>query len=195
MQATRNYKDSVFTLYFEEKSRLIELYNAVTGKNVPEDAEIELTTLKGVLYRDRMNDICFLLDGKLVVLIEAQAVPDPNMPLRMLEYTAREYELIVPQEKRYTRRLTKIPKPEFLVLYNGKEPLGDLSELKLSDAYHAVETKTNGLLELIVPVYNINEGHNEEILKRSKALMDYAVFIAKVREHLAKEELLDTAVE
>jgi predicted transposase/invertase (TIGR01784 family) len=32
-------------------------------------------------------------------------------------------------------------------------------------------------------VYNINHGHNREILKRSKTLDSYSVFVDKVREH------------
>jgi predicted transposase/invertase (TIGR01784 family) len=74
-------------------------------------------------------------------------------------------------------------------------PMWAQQSVPICDAYHAIETKTNGLLELIVPVYNINEGHNKEILKRSKALMDYAVFIAKVREHLASKKTLEKAIE
>jgi len=32
----RKHKDSVFTKLFGEKSNLLELYNAVSGKNYPE---------------------------------------------------------------------------------------------------------------------------------------------------------------
>jgi len=45
--------------------------------------------------------------------------------------------------------------------------------LKLSDAF-AVQGE-NPALELTVPVYNITEGHNGELLKKSKHLADEAL--------------------
>jgi hypothetical protein len=51
-------------------------------------------TLSDVLYMEQLNDISFVIDGKLVVLIEHQSSINENMPLRMLMYIAREYELL-----------------------------------------------------------------------------------------------------
>jgi hypothetical protein len=45
------------------------------------------------------NDISFLLDGKLVVLIEHQSSLNRNMPLRLLLYIGRVYEKI-PEKRR-----------------------------------------------------------------------------------------------
>jgi predicted transposase/invertase (TIGR01784 family) len=77
--------------------------------------------------------------------------------------------------------------PEFIVLYNGKDPYPDYGELKLSDAFMDIEglksEKDRKIpLELIVQVYNINYGHNREILERSPTLDGYSIFIDKVRE-------------
>ena len=36
----RNHKDSTFCLLFSEPERAIELYNAVTGENLPPDTEL-----------------------------------------------------------------------------------------------------------------------------------------------------------
>ena len=36
----RNHKDSTFCLLFSEPARAIELYNAVTGENLPPDTEL-----------------------------------------------------------------------------------------------------------------------------------------------------------
>jgi len=38
-------------------------------------------------------------------------------------------------------------------------------------------------LELTAQVYNINKGHNSEILKKCKTLDSYSVFIDKIREY------------
>ena len=53
-------------------------------------------------------------------------------------------------------------------------------------------------LELVVQVYNINPGHNGEVLQRSETLRDYMAFITKTRENEAngmnREEAIDKAI-
>jgi hypothetical protein len=55
-------------------------------------------------------------------------------------------------------------------------------QLKLSDAFEP--GKTNEHMELTVTVFNINPGHNEEILARSHSLKGYAYFIGKIHEYI-----------
>jgi hypothetical protein len=49
-------------------------------------------------------------------------------------------------------------------------------------------------MERIVHAYNINHGHNPEILKKSGTLNGYSIFVGKVREYLKKEESLEKAL-
>jgi hypothetical protein len=53
-------------------------------------------------------------------------------------------------------------------------------------------------LELVVKVYNINHGHNREILEKSTTLDSYSVFVDKVRENqkagLTLEESVKAAI-
>jgi len=72
-KANRKHKDSVFTKLFGEKSNLLELYNAVSGKNYPESTEIKIITLSNVLFMEKINDICFVIDGKMVVGVPKDA--------------------------------------------------------------------------------------------------------------------------
>jgi hypothetical protein len=83
----------------------------------------------------------------------------------------------------YGTKLLKIPKPDFYVLYNGKGEFPERKDLKLSDAFQEVDSPEwlGGFLELTMLVYNINKGFNEELVKRSKTLSDYVLFIAAVR--------------
>jgi hypothetical protein len=136
--ATRNNKDSLFAGYFNDAKKLIELYNAIEGTNYPEDTQVEITTLQNVLFRKKNNDLSFILDGKLVVLVEIQSSINENMPLRLLEYVGRSYEKIVDRRSIYSRALVKIPKPEFIVLYNGNDRYADQQQLKLSDDFEDV---------------------------------------------------------
>ncbi|MDR2245427.1 MAG: hypothetical protein LBE17_01935 [Treponema sp.] len=53
------------------------------------------------------------------------------------------------------------------MLYNGTDPFPDEQTLRLSDAFEDVSALglPSGVppnLELIVRIYNINEGHNQE---------------------------------
>jgi hypothetical protein len=97
----------------------------------------------------------------------------------------------------YRTTLVKIPKPEFYVLYNGKDEFPDRKELKLSDAFWEAGAPewAGGFLELTVPVYNINEGRNEDIVKKSETLFGYAAFIAQVRRYSEMGCELEKAIE
>jgi hypothetical protein len=180
------YKDSLFSWLFSDPATLRELYSAIEG--VPLDATVPVTinTLEGVLFMERINDISFEIAGKLVVLIEHQSTINPNMALRLLMYIARVYEKIIDSKKIYSSRKLLIPRPEFIVLYNGKDPYPDESTLKLSDSFK--DTASLGLtdspppLELTVKVYNIKHGHNETIAGNCQRLFGYSAFVDKVRE-------------
>jgi predicted transposase/invertase (TIGR01784 family) len=102
------------------------------------------------------------------------------MPLRMLLYISRVYERIIDNTTLYRRKRERIPKPEFIVVYNGRENCPDKETLRLSDAYKVEGSLT---LELTVDVYNIAEGHNRELLERSKALADYSAFVSIVTRY------------
>jgi predicted transposase/invertase (TIGR01784 family) len=187
MNVNRKHKDSMFSFLFSNPPVLRELYSAIAGVTIASDVVIEINTLTDVLYKDKINDLSFIIDNRLVVLIEHQSTLCENLPLRLLEYTGRIYEKIIDQKKVYQKNLVKIYTPEFIVLYNGKDPYPDHCELKLSHAFMDIEglnpAKNRKIpLELVVQVYNINHGHNREILERSETLGSYSVFIDKVRE-------------
>ena len=184
MSPNREHKNTVFTALFKEKEALIELYNALTDSDYPPDTEIEISTLQGVLYLNSMNDISFVLDGKIVLLIEHQSTVSENAPLRLLVYVARVYEKLVDKRAMYGQKLIKIPTPELIVLYNGTASFPEEKTLRLSDAFIEAPKQDGsmGSLELAVRVLNINAGYNGEMVNRSENLCGYVSFIDKVRE-------------
>jgi predicted transposase/invertase (TIGR01784 family) len=201
MKPNKQFKDSVFTkLFGHDKKAILELYNAIFNTNYGEDTNIQITTLEDALFMDRINDISFIIDGKLVVLIEHQSTINNNMPLRMLIYMARIYEKICDKESIYRTKRMKIPVPEFVVLYNGKDKMPDRMEMKVSEMFaKREENLTNNLtnLELVVKVYNINKGHNIEFAQRSLTLNNYETFVAEIHENekvLELEEAIIKAV-
>ena len=183
--ANREYKDSVFTKLFSESETLLPLYNALSQSQYPLDTHIEITTLEGVMFKDRYNDVSFVVDGKLVVLIEHQSTISPNLPLRLMFYLSKIYDNHVEGKSLYSSKLIKIPRPEFIVLYNGVEDFPDEQILKLSDVFHDLPKghTPNGSLELTVRVLNINKGHNESVVDRSVDLSGYVVLIDEIHKN------------
>ncbi|MDR3302708.1 MAG: Rpn family recombination-promoting nuclease/putative transposase [Spirochaetaceae bacterium] len=181
MGANRQYKNSVFSLLFGNPDALRELYGAIVGVTLDPLVEIEINTLSAVLFMEFINDLSFIIAGRLVVLIEHQSTFNPNMPLRLLLYIARVYEKITSDDDKYSVRKIPLPRPEFIVLYNGTdENRPDVEVLKLSDAFvNATGLSKQGVppLELVVPIYNINKGRNADMLSRSKTLVEYSGFI------------------
>jgi len=187
VKINRNHKDSVFTRLFSEKSNLLELYSAINGKSYPESTKIEIVTLSDVLYMNQINDIAFVMEDRLIVLIEHQSSINNNMPLRMLHYLSAEYAMIVDRKSLYKQKRIMIPAPEFIVLYNGDKKFPDYNELKLSDSYNF---KTPDLyMELVVRIYNINKGSNADMAIKSPVLNGYEEFIAEIKENLKIMEL------
>ena len=139
----RKHKDSVFSVLFSTPENLRELYSAIEGIDIPQDAVVEINTLSDVLFMGQINDISFTIDDRIVVLIEHQSTINNNIPLRLLMYIARIYEKIIDKKNIYHSKLVKIPAPEFIVLYNGKDPFPDYQELKLSTAYKTIEGLKN----------------------------------------------------
>jgi len=194
--ANRNYRDSVFSLLFSNPDILRELYSAIEGIDVPQNAIVNINTLSEALFMKKINDLSFTIDDRIVVLIEHQSTISQNIPLRILMYIARVYEKIVEEENIYHRKLVKIPTPEFIVLYNGKENYPEHHELRLSSAFKDITdlklSENYSLpLELVVQIYNINQGCNQKILERSKYLNNYSFFVSKFyeyRQYLSLEE-------
>jgi len=198
----REHKDSLFTFLFNNPAALKELYSAIEGINLSPDIPVDINTLTGILIRGQLNDVSFTIDNRLVVLIEHMSTISDNLPLRLLMYIGRLYESIIDDEKRYQRKLEKIPSPEFIVLYNGKERFPDHKELHLSTAFQNTEdlklSENKIPLELIVQVYNINQGYNQQILSKSKTLDSYSILISKIweyqKEKISLEESLKSAI-
>ena len=195
--ANREYKNSVFSLLFSEPNVLRKLYSTLVDVPLPDDMPVNINTMQDVLYMTQINDLSFEIGGKLVILIEHQSTINPNMALRLLMYTGRLYEKMVKNRGIYSRKKLTVLRPEFFVLYNGKEPFPDKAILHLSDLFEkidipGIEEKT--LLELEVQVININEGRNEGMIRKCKELYGYSAFTAKVREYEKETGNLEAAL-
>ena len=189
--ANRKFKDTVFRMLFSDKEALLSLYNAVNNSHYTDSGALEIATLENAIYMGMKNDLAFILDMNLY-LYEHQSTMNPNIPLRDLFYIAAEYQKFVDKKSLYSSALQKIPNPHFIVFYNGSTPIDDCYTSRLSDAFYHVTD--NPSLELIVTTFNVNAGHNNELMSHCQILKEYSIYVAKVRS-FAEQMPLDDAVQ
>ena len=184
----RTYKSTLFIMLFQDKKNLLELYNAVSGKHYTDPEVLEINTLENAIYMTVKNDISFLIDGRLS-LYEHQSTYNPNLPLRFLLYIAKLYSRMTRNANLYGTKVIRIPPPEFLIFYNGKEELPERTVLKLSDMYEKEDPRAG--LELEAVMLNISGKNNRKLKDACRTLKDYAIYTDKVREYAEEMDLAD----
>ncbi len=190
-QPIRNYRDTIFRMLFREKKELLSLFNAVHGTGYENPEDLEITTLENAVYMSMKNDISCVLDMQLV-LYEHQSTVNPNMPLRDLFYVSKLLEEMTRMRDIYAGKRIMLPVPQFIVLYNGREPQPERREFYLSESFAKRPDHPN--LELVVVQLNINPGFNEELMNNCKTLGEYVQYTERVRQY-SKELPLREAVE
>ncbi len=176
----RNYRDTIFRMLFREKKELLSLFNAIHGTAYEDPEELEITTLENAVYMSMKNDISCVLDMQLV-LYEHQSTVNPNMPLRDLFYVSRLLEKMTREQDLYTKKRIMLPAPQFIVLYNGREPQLERREFYLSESFTRKPDQPK--LELVVVQININPGFNEELVNSCKTLAEYVQYTERVRRY------------
>ena len=190
-KVNRNYKDTVFRMLFQDREKLLSLYNAVNGTAYEDVDGLMITTLQDAVYMNYKNDVSFVFDFTLSIY-EHQSTVNQNMPLRDLIYVSKVLQGQMKDQDIYSSRQIKLPTPKFVVFYNGTDEQPEKQTLRLSDAYEKQLEEVE--LELTVTVYNINYGHNQKLLEACQTLKEYAQYVAAVREYV-KEMPLAEAVE
>ena len=124
VKAKRTAKNSVFLDLFQNKSYLLKLYKTLH----PEDAtatEDSLTdvTITNVLTDNLYNDLGFIVNNKLMILVEAQSTWTVNILVRVLLYLAQSYHEYFQRTSQdyYKSRKVRMPKPELYVIFTGNK--------------------------------------------------------------------------
>lgn len=122
VMAKRTAKNSVFLDLFQNKSYLLKLYKTLH----PEDTtatEDSLTdvTITNVLTDNLYNDLGFIANNKLMILMEAQSTWTVNILVRVLLYLAQSYHEYFQRtcQDYYKSRKVKMPTPELYVIFTG----------------------------------------------------------------------------
>ena len=189
----RKIRDTVFCHFMSNESHLLSLCNALNDTGYDESSDITINTLEGSFFSNIKNDISFLLNNLMVVLIEHQTTINPNMPLRFLSYVDELYKRYTStsHKKIYGDDLIKIPAPEFYVFYDGNNTSFEQQTLKLSDAFETQSDK----LELTVHVYNLADGMNDELKRKCLPIGEYSIF-SNAYKHFRQQKMeIDHAVD
>ena len=194
LTVNRTYKSTVFTMLYADKSNLLDLYNAMAGTHYTDPELLEINTLENAIYMTIKNDVSFLIDGRLS-LYEHQSTSNPNLPLRFLLYISHLYSRMTKDENLYGTAKVRIPAPEFVVFYNGREQMPERDILKLSDLFMVNDRPIK--LELEAVVLNISGENNRELKAACQTLREYAIYTDKIRqytEEMSLEEAVDRAI-
>ena len=191
-----DYKDKIFRTLFSDKESLLQLYNALNGTDYTDATDLVINDLEDAIYMSMKNDKSFILNGKIMNFYEHQSTFNPNLPLRGFVYAAKCYDAYVSSsgQNRYGSKKIKLPTPQFIVFYNGDKDVEDYMELRLSDLFEENIDEDKGKYEWTAKLYNINIGHNMEMLNKCPILKEYSIFIGKVKEFL-EEMPLSEAIE
>ena len=98
-------------------------------------------------------------------------------------------------ENLYGTAKVRIPAPEFVVFYNGREQMPERDILKLSDLFMVNDRPIK--LELEAVVLNISGENNRELKAACQTLREYAIYTDKIRqytEEMSLEEAVDRAI-
>lgn len=195
----REWKSNSFSLLMKEKEYALETFNALNGTDYQNPDEVEIIEIDGGYSITVRNDAMFIVDWALN-LYEQQSTINENMPLRFLIYVATFFKQYTNNKNIYRKRLIKLPTPQFICFYNGKEDYPEETILKLSDAFFGEKAKLK--LELECKVININEGYNEGLKEKCKGLKGYMTYVDRVNNNtitmdkeLAIEKAIDSCIE
>ena len=173
----------------EHKDWTLSLYNAVNGTSYTDPNLITITTLTQVLYMGMQDDVALLIMDELD-LYEHQSSFNPNMPLRLMQYTSNIYESLVTLRKKnkYGSKLISLPVPKLVTFYNGNTDKPEEMILNLSDAFPA-EKRDESDIQVRVRMININPGYNQAMVTRCKPLEEYTWTVAEIRKNRISMEI------
>lgn len=192
IKPNRTFKDATFRYIFKEKDKFVELYKSLSGIELNPN-EVESFDLDSLVISDWHNDVSFVTkDRHIIILLEQQSSYCANMSVRCLVYYSnlirKLYEDNMDKFKNriYSKNKLFLPRPEFFVLYMGKEELSEECEMLSS---HFIDSR-NASIDL--RVLNIDIKYNNDFMQNtntSDTLHGYSFFVYRYQYHYDSEKL------
>ena len=191
------YKSDVFSMLLQNPEYALDVYNSMNDSNYSNPDDLEIYLLESGISLSIRNDASFIIYNHLCVY-EHQGSYNPNMAVRELIYFVNLITRLIKEKTIdvYGRKKIKLPRPQFVVFYNGLEERPERETFRLSDLFEEGEDEPQ--IELICEAININPNKNTMLKKKSYVLEGYCVFVEKVRkcgqEGMPLKDALDKAV-
>ncbi len=125
---------TVFTRLFSDVRYTLQLYRALHPEdNTAKEDDITIMTIESYLVNQQYNDLGFLVNDRLIILVEHQSTWSENIVLRALMYVVETWLKYVKLLKLniYGKRKVALPKPELYVIYTGEKTDNMPEELTL----------------------------------------------------------------
>lgn len=197
-KSNRKYKDRLFRLIFADeknKKNTLSLYNMLNNSSYENEEDLEITTLKDVLYIKMKNDLSFII-ADTMNLYEQQSTHNPNMPLRGFLYFGSLYEKYLDTHglTYHSKSLVKIPTPNYIVFYNGTDKRPLLTRCKPLSDYTYLVSKIQTYVKTMTLKQAINKAVDEciaedilaEFLRAHQAEV-LKVYLAEVNEKVLRK--------
>lgn len=192
IKPNRTFKDATFRYIFKEKDKFVELYKSLSGIELDSN-DVESFNLDSLVISDWHNDVSFVTKDKhIIILLEQQSSYCANMSIRCLVYYSNlirklyEDDMDKFKNKIYSKNKLFLPRPEFFVLYMGKEELSEEYEMLSS---HFRDSQ-NASIDL--RVLNIDIKYNNAFMQNtntSDTLHDYSFFVHRYQHHYDSTKL------
>ena len=192
IKPNRTFKDATFRYIFKEKDKFVELYKSLSGIELNPN-EIESFDLDSLVISDWHNDVSFVTkDRHIIILLEQQSSYCANMSIRCLVYYSNlirklyEDDMDKFKNKIYSKNKLFLPRPEFFVLYMGKEALSEDCEMLSS---HFIDSQNTSI---DLRVLNVDIKYNNDFMQNtntSDTLHDYSFFVYKYQYHYDSAKL------
>ncbi len=185
IMAKRTAKNSVFLDLFQNKSHLLRLYKTLHPEDTTatEDSVTDVT-IENVLTDNLYNDLGFIVNNKLMILIEAQSTWTMNILVRVLLYMAQSYHEYFQRTSQnyYKSKKVKMPKPELYVIFTGNKGR------KPDKVFLSREFFQGEEIDIEVKAKVIYEGNTDDII--NQYIVFCKVFDEQTKQHGMKQKAI-----
>ncbi|WP_294159782.1 hypothetical protein [uncultured Selenomonas sp.] len=189
--ANRQYKDTVFRMFMNDRNELAKFYQALRPEEVIRPEDIEINTLEDILLDQFKNDVSFTWKDQSIVLTEHQSTISPNIALRQLIYADRLLlGTVVDKKALYRRTPIYLPAPHFYTLYIGSDMKEDEKDVRLSDYFR----EKGSDLDLTCHVINITYKKDRAFLKDCQPIREYSFFVNRTERNQQGGMSLDNSI-
>ena len=141
-------------------------------------------TIENVLTDNLYNDLGFIVNNKLMILIEAQSTWTMNILVRVLLYLAQSYHEYFQRTSQnyYKSKKVKMPKPELYVIFTGNKGR------KPDKVFLSREFFQGEEIDIEVKAKVIYEGNTDDII--NQYIVFCKVFNEQTKQHGMKQKAI-----